>query len=110
MEEARYLAERIPGARLVELAAPTTSSRGDPDQILDAIEPFVVGLGPVEPHPAVLVAVVAVAGPADRADEVLTALADLRGRRRWAGGRAVVVFDGPATAVGAVRQVPRSTT
>jgi hypothetical protein len=106
VEESRYIAERIPGSRLVEQDGEDHFMAHGADEVLDVVEPFIVGLGPVEPHPAVLVAVVAVAGPADRADEVLAALADLRGRRRRAAGRVVVVFDGPATAVRAVRQVP----
>jgi DNA-binding SARP family transcriptional activator/pimeloyl-ACP methyl ester carboxylesterase/predicted ATPase len=44
IEEGRYLAERIPGARLVELAGVDHFVAIDPDQILDAVEPFVAEL------------------------------------------------------------------
>ncbi len=40
-EEGRYIAQRIPGARLVELDGADHFPAIDPDQILDAVEPFV---------------------------------------------------------------------
>jgi class 3 adenylate cyclase len=39
--EGRYIAERIPGARFVELEGPDHFVAVDPDQILDVVEPFV---------------------------------------------------------------------
>jgi len=39
-EEGRYIADRIPGARFVELAGADHFVGVDPDQILDAVEPF----------------------------------------------------------------------
>lgn len=44
VEEGRYLAERIPGARFVELDGADHFVAVDPDQILDPIEDFVVDL------------------------------------------------------------------
>ena len=59
VEEARYIAEHIPGAQLVELLdGDDHFVSGDPDQILDAIEPFVSGTPRPEHHLA-LAAVVA---------------------------------------------------
>jgi pimeloyl-ACP methyl ester carboxylesterase/DNA-binding CsgD family transcriptional regulator len=45
IEEGRYLAERIPGARLVELDGADHFVGVDPDQILDPVEDFVRSLG-----------------------------------------------------------------
>jgi class 3 adenylate cyclase len=41
VEEGRYIAERIPDARLVELEGADHFVAVDPDQILDVVEPFV---------------------------------------------------------------------
>jgi class 3 adenylate cyclase len=43
VEEGRYIAARIPGARFVELPGADHFVAIDPDQILDAVEPFVPG-------------------------------------------------------------------
>jgi DNA-binding SARP family transcriptional activator/pimeloyl-ACP methyl ester carboxylesterase len=40
VEEARYIADRVPGARFVELPGADHFVAIDPDQILDAVEPF----------------------------------------------------------------------
>ncbi len=45
VEEGRYLADRIPGARFVELAGSDHYVGVDPDQILDPVEEFVRELG-----------------------------------------------------------------
>jgi pimeloyl-ACP methyl ester carboxylesterase/DNA-binding winged helix-turn-helix (wHTH) protein len=45
VEEARYLAEHIPGARLIELDGRDHFVAVDPDQILDPLEEFVRALG-----------------------------------------------------------------
>jgi DNA-binding SARP family transcriptional activator/pimeloyl-ACP methyl ester carboxylesterase len=42
VEEGRYIAERIPGARFVELPGADHFVAVDPDQILDVVEPFLV--------------------------------------------------------------------
>jgi pimeloyl-ACP methyl ester carboxylesterase/tetratricopeptide (TPR) repeat protein len=52
VEEGRYIAERIPGARFVELEGDDHFVAIDPDQILDVVEPFVreiAGHGAAEP-------------------------------------------------------------
>ena len=45
VEEGRYIAERIPGARLVELPGADHFVGVDPDQILDVVEPFLAECG-----------------------------------------------------------------
>jgi hypothetical protein len=97
-EGARYLAERIPGARLELLDGDDHFVSGDPDQILDAVERFLRDL----PRPAgqqlALAAVAAPAGPG--ADELASGLGAAGGRLcSGPRGRPVVLFDGPATAV-----------
>ena len=98
VDDARYIAEHIPGARLELLEGDDHFCAGNPDQILDAVEQFVTTLRtPAEP-PLVLAAVVAVAG-ADT-DALVTELAGAGGRLRHNdAGRALLLFDGPATAV-----------
>ena len=97
VEEARYLADRIPGATLVELSGDDHFVSGDPDQILDAIEPFVSAV-PRPAHRFALAAVVFPAAPGSRG--VVQALVEDSGRRRHTtSGDVVVLFDGPATAV-----------
>ena len=97
VEEARYLAARIPGATLVELSGADHFVSGDPDQILDAIEPFVAAV-PKPAHQFALAAVVFSADPGTRG--VVHALVEEGGRRRHtAPGDVIVLFDGPATAV-----------
>jgi pimeloyl-ACP methyl ester carboxylesterase len=49
-EEGRYIAERIPGARFVELAGDAHAPFIDSDQILDEVETFLTGREPV-PQP-----------------------------------------------------------
>ena len=44
VEEGRYIAERIPGARFVELPGADHFVGVDPDQILDVVEPFLAEL------------------------------------------------------------------
>ena len=99
VENARYLAEQIPGAQLQLLSGDDHLICGNPDQILDAIEDFLTGLPGTEPEPPlVLAAVVAAAGK--EADVLVAGLTSAGGRlRRDQDGRAVVLFDGPARAV-----------
>jgi pimeloyl-ACP methyl ester carboxylesterase len=47
VEEGRYLAERIPGARFVELPGADHFVAVDPDQIVDEVEEFVTGARPL---------------------------------------------------------------
>ncbi len=97
LPEAHYLADRIPGAVLRELDGADHFVSGDPDQILDAIEPFVSAV----PRPEHHLALAAVTYPAGRESSAVAGrLVDAGGRRRHtAGGGVVVLFDGPATAV-----------
>jgi DNA-binding winged helix-turn-helix (wHTH) protein/pimeloyl-ACP methyl ester carboxylesterase len=97
LEEARWMAGQIPGAEMVELEGDDHFVAGDPDQILDAIEPFVRST-PTPVHRMALAAVVHVAGV--EAERVVEQLVAAGGRlRHAAGGEVVVLFDGPATAV-----------
>lgn len=95
---ARFIAERIPGARLELLDGADHFVSGNPDQILDPIERFVRELPAPASRPLALAAVTAPAGP--RADDLASSLVEAGGRRcTGPAGRAVVLFDGPATAV-----------
>ena len=106
VEEGRYIAERIPGARFVELPGADHFVGVDPDQILDVVEPFLVECRaariPVE-NDRMLVTLVATEIAAgvtfpERRHESL--LARYRGRELEAvGGRMLASFDGPARAV-----------
>ena len=119
VEEGRYVAARIPGARLVELpGSDYLPFVGDTDALVDEIEAFVTGVRPAGAPDHVLATVLAIeiAGAAGRA----VALGD----RRWAdaqdrfqalaarelgrfrgraleltGDRVVATFDGPARAI-----------
>jgi pimeloyl-ACP methyl ester carboxylesterase len=102
VEEAVYLADRIPGARLQVLDGADHFVAGDPDQILNAIRPFVAANAvPADPQETVLAAVVAVDPPARAASQpAVDALRRAGGRvRSTPDDRYVVLFDGPATAV-----------
>ena len=105
VEEGRYLAQHIRGARLVELDGDDHFVSGNPDQILDPIEAF---LTERPAHPATtlaLAAIIAVTGP--NADLLADRLADAGGsRRRSLEGPPLVLFDGPATAIRAVHGQP----
>jgi hypothetical protein len=60
VEEGRYIAGHIPGARFIELEGTDHFVAVDPDQILDPVEDFVRGLGasaPVESSLTTLLAV-----------------------------------------------------
>jgi len=95
---ARFIAERIPGARLELLEGADHFVSGNPDQILDSIERFVRELPAPAGRPLALAAVAAPAGPG--AGDLAASLVEAGGRRCSApGGRTVVLFDGPATAV-----------
>jgi hypothetical protein len=99
VEEARYLADHIPGARLQLLPGEDHLICADPDQILDPIDAFLSVPAPALPAPALaLAAVAAVAG--ERAEALLAELVAAGGRLRHdRQGRAVILFDGPAGAV-----------
>jgi pimeloyl-ACP methyl ester carboxylesterase len=101
VDEARYLAEHIPGARLELLDGGDHLVCGNPDQILDRIEAFLDALGDSQSRPSAaraLAAVTAVDG--DGAEPIAEQLASYGGRRcRDGSGRPLVLFDGPATAI-----------
>ena len=100
IEGSHWMAGQIAGATMIELEGDDHFVSGDPDQILDAFEPFITST-PKPPHHMALAAVVHVSGRC--AAEVLEALVAAGGRRRYAArGEVVVLFDGPATGVRAV--------
>ena len=94
VEEGRYLAEHIPGARFVELAGADHFVAVDANQILDQVERFFATLGSVPAAPRALGAVLAVAGP-------VTVAGSLLGGRtaHTPDGQTVIVYDGPAAAI-----------
>ena len=94
VDEGRYLADHIPGARFVELAGADHFVAVDANQILDRVADFLAGLGsPPAPRRA-LAAVLAVAGP----DAVLASLSG--GRPAHTGDQQpAVVYDGPVAAI-----------
>jgi len=123
VEGARYIAERIPGARLVELdGCDHFPYAGDVDSMIDEVESFLTGARPVRPVDRRLLTVLFtdIVGSTARAAEL--------GDRRWRGllerhdelarkeidhqgGRAVkatgdgflATFDGPARAIECAR-------
>jgi hypothetical protein len=94
VDEGRYLADHIPGARFVELAGADHFVAVDANQILDRVEDFLAGLGsPPAPRRA-LAAVLAVAGP----DAVLASLSGGR-PAHTSDQQPAVVYDGPVAAI-----------
>jgi class 3 adenylate cyclase len=57
VEEGRYIAERIPGARFVELSGEDHTPYFDPDQIVDEVEEFLTGARPTRLEERVLATV-----------------------------------------------------
>jgi pimeloyl-ACP methyl ester carboxylesterase/DNA-binding CsgD family transcriptional regulator len=109
IEEGRYLAEHIPGARFVELDGTDHFVAVDPDQILDPVEEFVLGLESGTPPMSSLTTLLALkleeqVGPA-RVREILQGvLGEYHGvpaLAEQAAEQAAVLatFDGPARAV-----------
>src|SRR5262245_2821543 len=91
VEEGRYLAEHIPGARFVELSGVNHFVAVDANQILDQVEKFLADLGSVPATPRALGAVLAVAGPVTVAGSLFA------GRTASTpDGQTVIVYDGPA--------------
>jgi hypothetical protein len=112
VEEGRYLASRIPGARFLELAGDDhLPFVGDQDAVLDAIEPFLGGAG----QPATDGRVLATALWADvRGGDDAGALLRVAEREvAWFKGRLTrsgpasfaATFDGPARAVRAAARL-----
>lgn len=104
IEEGRYLAEHIPGARFVELDGTDHFVAVDPDQILDPVEEFVLGLESSQPPMSSLTTLLAlrVEEQVERARvrEILQgALAEFHGVPALAEQAAMLAtFDGPARA------------
>ena len=78
VEEGRYIAEHIPGARFVELAGSSHMLSVDPDQIVDEAEDFLTGVrhGPAGDRILATILFTDVVGSTEKAVEV--------GDRRWA--------------------------
>jgi class 3 adenylate cyclase len=118
LEEGKYLAEHVPGARFVELAGADHVPWSDPDQIVDEIEEFLTGVrrGPEPNRVLATVLFTDIAGSTDLA----VAMGDTRWRgllekhhasvrlelERWrgrevdtAGDGFLATFDGPARAI-----------
>lgn len=125
VEEARYLAARIPGARLVEVPGiDYLPFVGDVDALVDEIEAFVTGVRPVGMPNRLLatVLVIDVHGTAGRAialgdrrwGDVQDRFRKLAGRHldrfqgralELSGDRVVATFDGPARAIRCARAI-----
>ena len=118
VEEGRYIAERIPGARFVELAGEDHIPGIDPDQIVDEVEEFLTGSRPSALSYRVLTTILStdLVGSTERVqhlgDEAWSALlgrhheAVRRELRRFsgeeldtAGDGFLAAFDGPARAI-----------
>jgi DNA-binding winged helix-turn-helix (wHTH) protein/dienelactone hydrolase len=98
VEEGRYIADHIPGARFVEVPGEDHFVSGDPDQILDPIEAFLATRS--EPGPPALALAALHAASGHDVDRVMDRLQVAGARLRGApGGRRVALFDGPATAI-----------
>ena len=107
VENGRYLAEHIPNAQLVELDGADHFVSGNPDQILDPVERFLESQPDQAEVNLVLAAIVTARG--EGSEEALRQLAPAGARLRHTSvdGRDVALFDGPATAVRAGRQLLR---
>ncbi len=122
--EGRYLAEKIPGARFVELSGDSHVPFVDPDQILDEVEEFLTGVrrGPEPDRVLATVLFTDLVGSTERAAR----LGDRRWRvlleehhalarrelARWrgtevdtAGDGFLATFDGPARAIRCARSI-----
>jgi pimeloyl-ACP methyl ester carboxylesterase len=118
VEEGRYIAARIPGARLVELAGDDHVVAIDPDQIVDEVEAFLTGSRPATPSHRVLTTILCtdLVGSTERVQALGDAAwASLLGRHNdavraelrrhsgeeldTAGDGFLASFDGPARAV-----------
>ena len=105
VDEGRYIAERIPGARFVELDGIDHFIAVDPDQILDPVEDFVRGLGSSAPTETSLTTLLAVhleesIDPAWVRGILRGVLDEYRGVAAVADGATVLAtFDGPGRAV-----------
>ena len=130
VEEGRYIAEHIPGARFVELPGADHFVGIDPDQILDAVEPFLAECGasrlPAHDDRALATLLVTdIVGSTQTAAElddrawlnlverhhevVRTELSRFRGHEVDASGDGTLAtFDGPARAVRCATAIVRA--
>ena len=128
VEHSRYLAEHIPGARLVELeGSDSLFSVGDSEAVLGEIEEFLTGTRHAREPDRVLATVLFtdICGSTERAaelgdsawrsllgrhDELVRAeVARHRGRAiKSTGDGVLATFDGPARAIGAARSIEES--
>jgi class 3 adenylate cyclase len=127
VEEGRYVAARIPGARLVELDGDDHIPAIDPDQILDEVEEFLTGTRPAPPSLRVLTTILCtdLVGSTEHVqslgDERWAALLDEHHRavRRelgrfsgeeldTAGDGFLAAFDGPARAIRCALEIRRA--
>jgi pimeloyl-ACP methyl ester carboxylesterase/DNA-binding winged helix-turn-helix (wHTH) protein len=119
VEEGRYVAEKIPGSRYVELhGSDHLPFVGDQDEILKEIEGFVSSIHGAESFDRVLATVMNVQiGVRDLAPNVIeTALASVRKQvEMFKGneistdnGNVVAAFDGPARAIRCAASIERS--
>jgi pimeloyl-ACP methyl ester carboxylesterase len=102
VEEGRYLASRIPGARFVELPGDDhLPFAGDQDAVLDAIEAFLAGVEHPSDDSRVLATVLWAEGDGETlAGEVTREVVKFRGQLVRAGATSfAAVFDGPARAI-----------
>jgi pimeloyl-ACP methyl ester carboxylesterase len=108
VEEGRYVAEHIPGARFVELSGTDHFVAVNSQQILDQVAAFLDDRRPVTLPATALMAVLVLAGrDAQRAARELGG-GDAR-PGRTSDGQPAVAFDGPATAIRAgLRYLDRS--
>jgi pimeloyl-ACP methyl ester carboxylesterase len=125
VEEGRYIASRIPGARFVELpGADHLMWTDDPDRVLDEIEEFLTGVrrGPEPDRVLATVLFTDIVGSTERAVQVgdrrwrdlleehnvvvRRALTRFRGREvDTAGDGFLATFDGPARAIRSARAI-----
>ncbi|MFO7573064.1 MAG: adenylate/guanylate cyclase domain-containing protein [Gaiellaceae bacterium] len=118
VDEGRYIAEHISGARFVELPGDDHSLAADPDQILDEVEEFLTGVRPVRATHRVLATVLftdlvrsteratalgdaAWASLLARHDDAVRAVLGRYGGEEidTAGDGFLALFDGPARAI-----------
>ena len=126
VEEGRYIADRIPGARFVELDGVDHLLIVDADQILDEVEEFLTGTRPVSPSDRVLTTILCtdLVGSTERVQDLgdarWSALLDehhavvRRELGRFAGEELdtagdgfLAAFDGPARAIRCAREIHR---
>ena len=111
IEEGKYLADRIPGAKFVELSGVDhLPFVGDQESILEEIEEFLTGMRHAPEYDQVLATVLCTQAVQDSADEVFLVeryyefarkeLELFRGRESELNGHGLIAtFDGPARAI-----------